>query len=312
MVVSTVGSVSAASSRVEYNKAGISLFGENKVLTGESYKAPNGQDVPSVITYVDETGGKTNYLSIRQISELLDASVGWNAATNSVDIAAPNAGKIGEDVIVGSGKAAERENVLKPEYGKIVGGIEEIYPSAAAAIINNPDHRTRNFARNMKVQFLDSDFPGLTMNCLPYAGPYVVFAVTNNGPRTVYSEVRRFVTISSGCLTSAMAASGEVTYNFANVTLNGEKKISAGSDITVANGEKAPSSILYTDVAGGKTNYLPIRAISELLGISIDYDSATRTVLLDSQDEGDWVADGYNGYVVDPNGEKTEVPHLSD
>ncbi len=197
MVVSTVGSVSAASSRVEYNKAGISLFGENKVLTGESYKAPNGQDVPSVITYVDETGGKTNYLSIRQISELLDASVGWNAATNSVDIAAPNAGKIGEDVIVGSGKTAERENVLKPEYGKIVGGIEEIDPSAAAAIINNPDHRTRNFARNMKVQFLDSDFPGLTMNCLPYAGPYVVFAVTNNGPRTVYSEVRRFVTISS-------------------------------------------------------------------------------------------------------------------
>ena len=122
------------------------MFGENKVLTGESYKAPNGQDVPSVITYVDETGGKTNYLSIRQISELLDASVGWNAATNSVDIAAPNAGKIGEDVIVGSGKAAERDNVLKPEYGKIVGGIEEIDPSAAAAIINNPDHRTRNFA----------------------------------------------------------------------------------------------------------------------------------------------------------------------
>ena len=102
------------------------------------------------------------------------------------------------------------------------------------------------------------------------------------------------VLLAFGCLTSAMAASGEVTYNFANVTLNGEKKISAGSDITVANGEKAPSSILYTDVAGGKTNYLPIRAIS------------------DSQDEGDWVADGYNGYVVDHNGEKTEVPHLSD
>ena len=198
LVASLVGSVFAASSRVEYNQAGISLFGEDKVLAGETCKAPNGQGVPSVIIYVDVAEDKTNYLSIRQISELLDASVGWNAATNSVDIAAPNAGKIGEDVIVGSGKAAERDNVLKPEYGKIVGGIEEIDPSAAAAIINNPDHRTRNFARNMKVQFLDSDFPGLTMNCLPYAGPYVVFAVTNNGPRTVYSEVRRFVTISSG------------------------------------------------------------------------------------------------------------------
>ena len=186
------------SGKTLYNQTGIAVFGTETIKKGEAFRAPNGQDVPSVITYVDETGGKTNYLSIRQISELLDASVGWNAATNSVDIAAPNAGKIGEDVIVGSGKAAERENVLKPEYGKIVGGIEEIDPSAAAAIINNPDHRTRNFARNMKVQFLDSDFPGLTMNCLSYAGPYVVFAVTNNGPRTVYSEVRRFVTISSG------------------------------------------------------------------------------------------------------------------
>ena len=186
------------SGKTLYNQTGIAVFGTETIKKGEAFRAPNGQDVPSVITYVDETGGKTNYLSIRQISELLDASVGWNATTNSVDIAAPNAGKIGEDVIVGSGKAAERDNVLKPEYGKIVGGIEEIDPSAAAAIINNPDHRTRNFARNMKVQFLDSDFPGLTMNCLSYAGPYVVFAVTNNGPRTVYSEVRRFVTISSG------------------------------------------------------------------------------------------------------------------
>jgi len=113
-------------------------------------------------------------------------------------------------------------------------------------------------------------------------------------------------------VTTALAASGKATFNFVNVSLRGERKIAAGADITVANGQKVPSSILYTDVAGGKTNYLPIRAISELLGISIDYDSATRTVLLDSQDEGDWVADGYNGYVVDPNGEKTEVPHLSD
>ena len=39
------------------------------------------------------------------------------------------------------------------------------------------------------------------------------------------------VLLAFGCLTSAMAASGEVTYNFANVTLNGEKKISAGSDM---------------------------------------------------------------------------------
>ena len=46
MAVSTVGTALAASSRAEYNKAGISLFGEDKVLTGESYKAPNGRMFP--------------------------------------------------------------------------------------------------------------------------------------------------------------------------------------------------------------------------------------------------------------------------
>ena len=43
LVASLVGSVFAASSRVEYNQAGISLFGEDKVLAGETCKAPNGQ-----------------------------------------------------------------------------------------------------------------------------------------------------------------------------------------------------------------------------------------------------------------------------
>ena len=83
--------------------------------------------------------------------------------------------------------------------------------------------------------------------------------------------------------TSALAASGQVSFNFANVALNGETKIAAGSTVTVANGQQVPSSILYTDAIGGKTNYLPIRAISELLGVEIDYDSSTRTVLLGGQ-----------------------------
>ena len=74
LVASLVGSVFAASSRVEYNQAGISLFGEDKVLAGETCKAPNGQGVPSVIIYLDVAEDKTNYLSIRQISKLLGVS----------------------------------------------------------------------------------------------------------------------------------------------------------------------------------------------------------------------------------------------
>lgn len=96
----------------------------------------------------------------------------------------------------------------------------------------------------------------------------------------------------SGCVTTAvilalgttaLAASGQVSFNFANVALDGQTKITAGTTITADNGQQVPSSILYTDEAGGKTNYLPVRAISELLGVEIGYDSATKTVLLGEQ-----------------------------
>ena len=83
--------------------------------------------------------------------------------------------------------------------------------------------------------------------------------------------------------TTVLAASGQVTFNFANVALDGETKITTGTTVTAANGQEVPSSILYTDAAGGKTNYLPIRAISELLGVEVGYDSATKTVLLGEQ-----------------------------
>lgn len=89
--------------------------------------------------------------------------------------------------------------------------------------------------------------------------------------------------LTVSCLTTALAAGGKVSYNFANVSLDGETKITAGQDITAANGQKVPGTILFTDAAGGKTNYLPIRAVSDLLGVEIGYDSATKTVLLGKQ-----------------------------
>ena len=155
----------------------------------------------------------------------------------------------------------------------------------------------------------------------------------------------------AACLTTALAASGKVSWNFANVALNGETKITAGEDITAANGQRVPGTILYTDGAGGKTNYLPIRAVSELLGVEVGYDSATKTVLLSGQPEAplerqleearkiayqelegasaemrakileareliinntSWVADGYAGGYVAPDGTMEELPHFSE
>ncbi len=82
------------------------------------------------------------------------------------------------------------------------------------------------------------------------------------------------------CLTTALAAAGKVSYNFANVALDGGTVIAAEADITAANGQKIPGSILYTDETGGKTNYLPLRKISELLKVEVNYDSASKTIYL--------------------------------
>lgn len=89
------------------------------------------------------------------------------------------------------------------------------------------------------------------------------------------------LTIAVG--TTALAASGQVTFNFSNVALDGQTKITAGTTITAPNGQQVPSSILYTDTAGGKTNYLPVRFIGELLGVEVGYDSASKTVYLGQQ-----------------------------
>ena len=108
--------------------------------------------------------------------------------------------------------------------------------------------------------------------------------------------------------TSALAASGKVSYNFASVSLNGETKITAGQDITAANGQKVPGTILFTDAAGGKTNYLPIRAVSELLGVEIGYDSATRTVLLGGQPAA---SDAPSSYETELEGRLAEAKKIA-
>lgn len=172
MVVSSVGSVSAASSRVEYNKAGISLFGEDKVLTGESYKAPNGQEVPSVITYVDVTGGKTNYLSIRQISELLGIEVRWDGQKNRVNLGADPA-----DYVVIGGKEDDGSipaNATKPVLGTVHGPFTEIDPVKAAG-----KSLTGVLQDNTKVQTTCGY--SLEGTFYPEDCSYIVLTVTNNG-----------------------------------------------------------------------------------------------------------------------------------
>ena len=56
------GSVSAAAGQVSFNQAGVRLFGESKVTAGESYKASNGQEVPTPFPNEAELGVTHGYL----------------------------------------------------------------------------------------------------------------------------------------------------------------------------------------------------------------------------------------------------------
>lgn len=79
---------------------------------------------------------------------------------------------------------------------------------------------------------------------------------------------------------TALAASGQVSFNMSAVHFNGTQISAAGEDYTLSNGAKAPSSITYTDEQGGGTTYLPVRRISELMGVEIGYDANNGAVTI--------------------------------
>ena len=78
--------------------------------------------------------------------------------------------------------------------------------------------------------------------------------------------------------TTALAASGTVSYNGAAVTVGGAAQ--AAGDIATADGQ-APGSIQFTDAAGNVTHYLPLETIGRLPGVDAAYDPAAKTVKLE-------------------------------
>jgi len=185
MIMALAGTALAASGTVAYNQAGITLFGEVQIQAGEDFVAPNGESVPSVITYVDAAGGKTNYLSVRQLSELLDAEIAWNAATGNVDIAPAGSG----EVTVSRGDSVP-ETASAPVYGTVAGPFKEIDPA------------TVDTSRDCLTQMGDTHTISST-GCFAEGtfrakgGNYIVFTVTNNGELEQKVSVYRPITISN-------------------------------------------------------------------------------------------------------------------
>jgi len=92
----------AAGGLLEIGNTKLLLAGND--LAPESYiTAENGAQVPAVVKYVDETGGVTNYLPLRKISEVLGLTVGFDGDTNTAILNPPVQEKDAKSISVPSG-----------------------------------------------------------------------------------------------------------------------------------------------------------------------------------------------------------------
>ena len=93
------------------------------------------------------------------------------------------------------------------------------------------------------------------------------------------------------CSIPAIAKSIDAVMNSVNIRLDGEKVASIDQSYELQNGTKVPYSILYEG-----TTYLPIRKVSELLDISIDWENESRTVLIESGKKDEDTAENTDTY----------------
>lgn len=92
--------------------------------------------------------------------------------------------------------------------------------------------------------------------------------------------------LTMGCVTTALAASGLVQFSPVGLQLNGKAIFAADDSVNTESGQSVPSSIVYTDEAGGGTTYLPLRTIANLLDVPITWDGGETTVVLGRGDGG--------------------------
>lgn len=194
LVLSLSVTALAASGQVRFNEAGIIRFGETVLEPGKEITAPNGQNVPGVITYTDAAGGTTNYIALQKVSELTDTPVNWNAEKRCVVLGGSTieaygkkdgtGGKVTTNsdtavitiggVIVNAETDSEGNPVIaeQPVIGTKAGTFTEIDPAAKMG-------RQMSSPRTMKVQAEE----GIYEQRMSWSNPNTigVLSITNNG-----------------------------------------------------------------------------------------------------------------------------------
>lgn len=101
--------------------------------------------------------------------------------------------------------------------------------------------------------------------------------------------------LAAGLGTTAMAAvAGSMESNIVNIIANGKTISKEGENYSLQNGAKAPSSITYEDENGGWTVYLPVRRLSEILGVEIGWDESENAVIVGDQSSNNENGNAYN------------------
>lgn len=202
MLAALAEPVSAAGEKIACNQVGIRVMREEQVKAGEAWTASNGQKVPSTITYTDAAGGKTNYIAVPRLSELLDADISWDEDTGSVDIGvSPVPGEVTVAGGVSSNDSQEPARPNQPEYGKVIGNLEEIDPKTVPDVVAaNPNVYPGGvmYACNTRMQDPYGNFPEITIHPRTGKGEYLVYTVTNHGQTAKEVTVKRPVSVTLG------------------------------------------------------------------------------------------------------------------
>lgn len=121
------------------------------------------------------------------------------------------------------------------------------------------------------------------------------------------------VTLVFSLVTSALAFAGQVSFGGVNIAVFGQKQVDAAESFATVGGAQVPSSLTYTDEAGGGTVYLPMRLMAELLDTDIAWRADSKTVDFGGREpsEGD-VEISLGGVVVVPGGEADPITKIVD
>lgn len=177
LAVGLVTSALAASGAVRLGAPEIQFWGAPDAQTishGETYEAENGAQVPAAVTYVDERGGGTTYVSLRKVAELLDAPLFWDEEESRILFAALPADMNQVSTEVGVDTPQNETYPTEPTLGVTAGGFTEVAP-----LVEKTGRETRLLEETQfssKTGFVKQSYQIFE----PY-GCYVEFTVTNHG-----------------------------------------------------------------------------------------------------------------------------------